>query len=94
MTNFGPLAAEIYWRVWVTPANFNWFRVLPSLLYRRRSTEVNKTLQCLAVFWAGILYMHFVGALAPDGILPAAKFTLCPIKSCVLLYWQRYSKAL
>ena len=36
----GPLAAEIDWRVWGTPANFNGFRVLASLLQRRRSTEV------------------------------------------------------
>jgi len=26
--NFGPLAAEICWRVWGTPANFNGFGVL------------------------------------------------------------------
>ena len=44
MVNFGPLAAEIRWRVWGTPANFNGFRVLASLLQRRRSTEVNQTL--------------------------------------------------
>jgi len=28
MVNFGPLAAEIGWQVWGTPANFNGFRVL------------------------------------------------------------------
>jgi len=33
MVNFGPLAAEIDPVVWVTPANFNWFRVLPALLH-------------------------------------------------------------
>jgi len=44
MANFGPLAAEICWRVWGTPANFNRFRVLASLLQRRRSPEANKTL--------------------------------------------------
>jgi len=32
MANFGPLAAEICWRVWGTPANFNGFRVLAALL--------------------------------------------------------------
>ena len=31
MVNFGPLMAEIYWRVWGTPANFNGFRVLAAL---------------------------------------------------------------
>jgi len=44
MVNTGPLTTEICWRVWGTPANFNWFRVLVSLLHRRRSTEANQTL--------------------------------------------------
>jgi len=43
MVNFSPLAAEIVSAVWGTPANFNGFRVLASLLHRRRSTEVNQT---------------------------------------------------
>ena len=30
MVNFGLLTAEICWRVWGTPANFNGFRVLPA----------------------------------------------------------------
>ena len=32
--------------------------------------------RCLAVFWAGTLYIHFRGLLLPDEILPGAKFTL------------------
>ena len=43
MADFGPLVAEIRWRVWGTPANFNGFRVLASLLQRGHSTEVNQT---------------------------------------------------
>jgi len=39
--NFGPLTAEIGWRVWGTRANFNGFTVFASLLHRRRTTEVN-----------------------------------------------------
>ena len=31
--NFGLLTAEICWRVWGTPANFNGFRVLAALLH-------------------------------------------------------------
>ena len=38
MVNFGPLTAEIGLSVWGTPANFIGFRVLPSLLQRRRQT--------------------------------------------------------
>ena len=44
MVNFGPLAAEIGSLVRGTPANFNRFRVLPSLLQRRRLTEAKQTL--------------------------------------------------
>ena len=33
MVNFGLLTAEICWRVWGTPANFNGFRALAALLY-------------------------------------------------------------
>ena len=33
MVNFGLLTAEIRWRVWGTPANFNGFRVLLALLH-------------------------------------------------------------
>jgi len=41
MANFGQLTAETGSEVWGTPANFNGFRVLPSLLQRRRSPEAN-----------------------------------------------------
>jgi len=33
MVNFGPLTAEICWRDWGTPSNFNGFRVLAELLH-------------------------------------------------------------
>jgi len=42
--NFSQLAAEIGLSVAGTPTNFNGFRVLASLLHRRRSTDVNQTL--------------------------------------------------
>jgi len=44
MVNFGPLAAEICWRVWGTPANFNGFRILAALLH---GTGVVGVSQCL-----------------------------------------------
>jgi len=34
--------------------------------------------RCLAVSWAGTLYIHAWGLFPPNGILPAAKFTLHP----------------
>jgi len=33
MVNLGLLMAEISWRVWGTPENFNGFRVLAALLH-------------------------------------------------------------
>jgi len=58
----GPLMAEIGSGIWGTPANFNEFRVLASLLHQRRATEINQTARCLAVSWAGTLYIHFGGS--------------------------------
>ena len=34
--------------------------------------------RCLAVSWTGTLYIHFLGLLPRNGILPCAKFTLRP----------------
>ena len=42
--NFGPLAAEICWRVWGTPVNFNGFRVLAALLHVTLVVGVSQTL--------------------------------------------------
>jgi len=81
--NFRPLTAKICCRVWGTPANFNRFRVLPSLLQRRRSLEANQTLHDV---WSspGLLhyiyiYIHFWGLLPPDRILLGAIFTLVQV---------------
>jgi len=43
--NFGPLAAEICWRVWGTLAHFNGFRVLAALLHGTLVVGVSQTLQ-------------------------------------------------
>jgi len=40
MVNFRLLSAEIRWRVWSTPANFNGFRVLAALLHGSDGTLV------------------------------------------------------
>ena len=80
MVNFGPLAAEIVSLVWGTPGNFNGFRVLATLLQRRRSTEVNQTLHYVWPSPGLVRYIYIFGKdlLPPDGILPRAEFTLCP----------------
>jgi len=43
MVNFGLLTAEIHWRVWGTPANFNGFRVLAALLHGTLVVGVSQT---------------------------------------------------
>jgi len=45
MVNFGPLPAEICWRVWGTPAHFNGFRVLAALLHGSQVVGVSQTLR-------------------------------------------------
>ena len=57
MVNFAPLTAEISWPVWGTPANFDVFRVLASLLHQRRSTEVNQTLHGV---WRSPGLVHYI----------------------------------
>ena len=45
MVNFSLLTAEIRWRVWGTPANFNGFRVLAALLHGTLVVGVSQTLR-------------------------------------------------
>jgi len=45
MVNFGPLTAEIRWRVWGTLGNFNGFRVLAELLHGTLVVGVSQTLR-------------------------------------------------
>ena len=45
MVNVGLLTAEICWRVWGTPANFNGFRVLAALLLGTLVVGVSQALR-------------------------------------------------
>jgi len=45
MMNFGVLSAEICWRVWGTPENFNGFRVLAALLHGNLLVGISQTLR-------------------------------------------------
>jgi len=76
--NFCPLAAEIGWRVWGTPANFNEFLVLASFLYRRRSTEVNQTLHNI---WPSPGLVHYIYIFG--GSFPVTKFCQVQNSLCV-----------
>jgi len=60
LPQYGELCPTNGWDLLVslgTPANFNRFRILASLLQRRRSTEVNKTLHDV---WPSPALVHYV----------------------------------
>ena len=80
MVNFGSLGH---------PSKFQRVSRLAFVMQRRRSAHAGQLnfARCLAVSWAGTLYIHF------RGLLPRQNFARCKIhftsKSCVRLYWQR-----
>jgi len=65
MVYFGPLAAEINSLVWGTIATFNGFRVLASLLQRRRSMEANQTLRDVWPSPGLVHYIYIFGGSCP-----------------------------
>ena len=75
MVNFGLLTAEIGWRVVGTPLNF---QRVSHIGFVTALTSLNAGqptfARCLAVSWAGPLYIHFWGLLPPNGILPSTIF--------------------
>jgi len=80
MANVSSLTAEMGLPIPVsgTPANFNGFRVFIAFVTAATLLTGGQPnfARCLAVSWAGTLYIHFRGLLPPDGILPGAIFTL------------------
>jgi len=93
MANYGPLMAEISWRVWGTPAISTGFASW--LCYCTDVTHRRPTKLCTVFGYLLCWYTiyTFSGALAPSW-----NFATCKIhfvsKSCVLLYWQHYCMAL
>jgi len=68
MVHFGLRAAEIILLVWCSPADFNGFPVLASLLQRRRLTEANETLHNVWLLPGLVDYIYiymFSAAVAP-----------------------------
>jgi len=93
MANFCSLTAEISWRVWGTPANFN--RFASSLRYcsdvaHRKPTKLCTMFGRLLGWYA--IYT-FSGALAPWRNFARCKIQLTS-KPCVVVYRQRYCTAL
>jgi len=77
MGNFGTLAAEIGSLVWGTPANFNGFCVLASLLQRRRSTEANQALHDVWPSPGLVHYIHTFGGSWPVTEFCQVQYSLC-----------------
>jgi len=97
MANFSPLTAEICSGVWGTPAKFQRVLHLAFVTAAMSLTESQPNFaRCLAVYWAGALYIHFWGLLPPDRFLPGAKFTLSPslVFSCIGSITARHSSSL
>jgi len=92
MVNFSLLAAEIFSLVWGTPANFNGFRVLASLLKRRRSTEANQTLHNVWPLPGLVDYIYIFGGCCSLTEFCQVQNSLC-VLSFALSYWQRYCTA-
>jgi len=79
--------------VWGTPANFNGFRVLASLVERRRSPEANHALHDVWPSPGSLHYVYIFGGSSPWRNFAACKLHFAS-KSCVLLYWHCYCTAL
>ena len=90
MVNFGPLAAEIGLPNCGFSANFNGFRLLASLLHRRRSPEANQTLHDV---WPSPGLVHCIYIFR--GSCPLREFCQVQNSLCVevlpCLYWHSSS---
>jgi len=82
MANSGPLAALIGSGVWGTPANFNGFRILPSLLQQRRSPEANQTFHDV---WPSPGLVHYIYVFG--GACPLTEF--CPVQNWLYVHVLR-----
>jgi len=89
----GSLVAEIGPVVWGTPANFNGFCVLATLLQRRRSTKADQTLHNVWPSPGLLHYIYIFGVYCPLTEFCQVQNSLC-IQSYILLYWQHHCTAL
>jgi len=100
MVNFSFLAAEIVLLVWGTPANFNGFRVLASLLQRRRSTEADQTLHDVWPLPGLVDYIYIFGGCCSVTEFRQVQNSLCvlqvlrsPIGNVTARHSQQWTRA-
>jgi len=80
------IAAKIGSEVWGTPANFNGFRVLASLLQRRRSPEVDQTLHDVPPCPGLLHYVYIFGSSCPLMEFRHVQNSLCvQVSHCPIL---------
>jgi len=90
----GPtITSDIGWRVWRTPANFDWFRILASLLQLRHSPDTNQTLRDVWPSHALVLHCIHFRAFSPDGILRGANLRSSLAFSYIGSVTARYSSS-
>jgi len=77
MVNFGALTAEICWKVWGTPASFNGFRILASLLHQRCSMEFKQTLHYVWPSPGLVHYLYVFGGSCPITEFWQLQYSLC-----------------
>jgi len=79
MVNFGALAADIDPVVWGTPANFNGFRILASLVQQHCSMEAKQTLHDVWSLPVLVDYIYIFG-----GCCPVMEFCQVQNSLCIL----------
>jgi len=81
-SQYGELQPTSGWDRFVSLGHPSKFQRVLRLGFVTAATSLNGSqpnfARCLAVSWAGTLYIHFRGLLLRNGILPGAKFTLRP----------------
>jgi len=65
MVNVGPIMADFGLPVWSTPAHFNRFHILDSLLQRHHSPEANQTLHDVLPSPQLLRYIYIFGGSCP-----------------------------
>ena len=82
-SQYGEVMAEIGLPVWGIPANFNGFRVLASLLQRRRSSEANQTLHNV---WPSPEQVHYTYTFGESWTLTE----LCQVQNSLCVQVLRF----
>jgi len=81
-SQYGKLQPTNSWGLLASLGHPSKFKPVSRLGFVSAPTSFNGAQQtfagCLAISWAGTLYIHFCGLLLPNGIFPGEKFTLRP----------------